>query len=110
MMSKYIDRAKVVQMLRDKAKQWFALSESPADQADGFGICYERAADLVETFNDPEAPPVVSNSLLKGELYIPETVRYEAEPLPCIFCEGKGEYEGMYCTLPCFKCNGTGTI
>jgi len=48
------------------------------------GHAYNRAYELVETFNDTE----------------------ECETQDCIFCEGTGQYEGQYDVLTCFKCDG----
>lgn len=63
MASKYITRAAVVKMLREKAKSLENLFDqgiATTGQDIGKMHAYERAADLVETFNDAEAEEVES--------------------------------------------------
>ncbi len=100
-MSKYINRAKVVQMLRDKGDRLAKMAldyNTPPELVAAFSdqaYAYDRAADLVETFNDPDQTNDHQKPTNGG---------------PCAFCNGRGEYEAQYGVQACFKCNGSGII
>lgn len=96
-MSKYVTRAAIVEMLRNKAVSMLSDTD---DEAQYQFACYNRAADLVDSFNEPEGAEASQTLEELGTLVQELSV--------CTFCDGKGQYEGYYETLPCFKCNGTG--